>query len=114
MNNRTDLARAVHYSCRTAILAGFATYILLLVRHGGLGEKVEPGMTVIVKLSAIGLYALAICQLLLLVESAWGGYGQQEENCGCEESPPAGLGAWLKYGLFLLPLTIGMLELWRL
>ncbi len=111
--NRTHLARAVHYGCRTVILAGFATYILLLARHGGLGEKVEPGMTVIVKLSAMGLYALAICQLLLLVESAWGS-GRQVEDCGCEESPPAGLGAWLQYGIFLLPLAIGMLELWRL
>ncbi len=111
--NRTDLARAVHYGCRSAILAGFATYILLLARNGGLGEKVEPGMTVIVKLSAMGLYALAISQFLLLAESARGGDGRQEEDCGCEESPPAGVGAWLKYGIFLLPLAIGMLQLWR-
>ncbi|MNC56168.1 hypothetical protein D3C75_1057450 [compost metagenome] len=109
--NRTDLARVFHYGFRSAILAGFATYILLLVRRGGLAEKVEPGMTVIVKLSAMGLYALAICQLLLLVESVWGASSRGDEDCGCEELPPAGIGAWLKYGIFLLPLAFGLLEL---
>lgn len=112
--NRTGLARAAHYGCRSAILAGFATYILFLVRFGGLVQKVEPGMTVIVKLSVMGLYALAIGQLLLLLESAWGGFGRREEDCGCEEAPAAGPGAWLKYGIFLLPLAIGILELWRI
>ncbi|RAV06310.1 DUF1980 domain-containing protein [Paenibacillus sp. YN15] len=112
--NRSDIGRVFHYGCRSAILAGFATYILLLVRRGGLAEKVEPGMTVIVKLSAMGLYALAICQLLLLAESAWGVSGRREEDCGCEEIPPAGIGAWLKYGIFLFPLILGLLELWTL
>lgn len=112
--NRTGLARAAHYGCRSAILAGFATYILLLGRFGGLAHKVEPGMTLIVKLSVMGLYALAIGQLLLLAEAVLGGSGRREEDCGCEEAPASGPGAWLKYSLFLLPLAIGMLELWKL
>lgn len=112
--NRSAFVRIVHYACRSAILAGFATYILLLVRQGGLADKVEPGMTVIVKLSAMGLYALAVCQMLLLVESVWGSSAGPEEECGCGELPPAGIGTWLKYGIFLLPLILGMLELWKL
>ncbi|MDF2936654.1 MAG: hypothetical protein K0Q90_2027 [Paenibacillaceae bacterium] len=113
--NRTDIARVFHYGLRSAILGGFATYILLLVRKGGLAEKVEPGMAVIVKLSAMGLYALAICQLLLLAEAAWeAASGGQDEDCGCGETPSSGIGAWLKYGIFLLPLAFGMLELWIL
>lgn len=112
--NHTDLTRTIHYGCRSAILSGFATYILMLVRRGGLAEKVEPGMTVIVKLSAMGLYALAICQLFLLVESFWADPKRREEECGCEDQPPSGIGAWLRYGIFLLPLVFGVLELWRL
>lgn len=112
--NNTNLTRAIHYGCRSAILSGFATYILMLVRRGGLADKVEPGMTVIVKLSAMGLYALAICQLFLLVESVRADPERREEECGCNELPPSGIGVWLKYGIFLLPLVFGMLELWRL
>lgn len=113
--NRTFLARLMHHGCRGAILAGFATYILLLARSGSLEAKVEPEMTVLVKLSAMGLYALAICQLLLLAEALFTTAARQEkENCGCGETTETGAGTWLKYSLFLLPLLLGMIELWKL
>ncbi|MCQ6558772.1 TIGR03943 family putative permease subunit [Paenibacillus mendelii] len=102
-----DRRRLVHHLLRAGILAGFAMYIVHLVRNDSITLYIAPRMVLYVKLSAIGLYAAAVYQLYAALQA---GTGRKAADCDCDHEPPASL--WkniIIYGLFLFPLTIGFL-----
>ncbi|MFC4597073.1 TIGR03943 family putative permease subunit [Cohnella hongkongensis] len=98
---------AFHYAARAIVLAGFAFLIVHLVRSGNLNLYIAERMQLIVKLSALGLYAVAAQQLY----SAMRAFFDKEHdgpNCDCLHEMPATWGkSLLFYGWFAIPLVIG-------
>lgn len=93
-----------HYLLRAAILAGFAMYILYLVRSDNILFYIAPRMIIYVKLSAIGFYAIAVYQIFHAIHSYFG----KKIDCDCDHSPSR---SWVRnsaaYSLFILPLLLG-------
>ncbi|MDF2725404.1 MAG: hypothetical protein K0Q59_5081 [Paenibacillus sp.] len=96
-----------HYVFRTVILAGFAFYVLYLVKSGRLTYYIAPRMDVYVKGAAVALFVFALYQAFLGLRSF---FGKEEASCDCGHVPPrSAFGSIWLYGLFLLPLTLGFL-----
>jgi len=106
LSNRS-FALGSHYLARALLLAGFAFLVVHLVRTGNLNLYIAERMQFIVKLSALGLYAVAAHQFYLAV-GAFIGSGRKEDDCDCLHEMPA---TWSKslllYGWFAIPLVIG-------
>jgi len=98
---------AFHYAARAIVLTGFALLIVHLVRSGNLNLYIAERMQFIVKLSALGLYAVAAQQLYSAIRA----FFEKESHgpdCGCQHEMPASWGkSLLLYGWFALPLLIG-------
>lgn len=94
-----------HYWFRAIVMAGFAFYILHLVKAGRLMYYIAPRMEVYVKCAAIALFVLALYQGFQGLRSF---FGKPGELCDCEHEPPRSAlrNVWM-YGLFLVPLTLG-------
>jgi len=105
--NRKTSAIAVHYLVRAILLAGFAFLIVHLVRSGNLNLYIAERMQFIVKLSALGLYAVAAQQIYSAIRSLFD-KEQSGSECDCGHEMPATWGkSLLLYGWFALPLIIG-------
>ncbi|QJD84183.1 TIGR03943 family putative permease subunit [Cohnella herbarum] len=105
--NSQKVATAAHYLTRAIILAGFAFFIVHLVRSGNLNLYIANRMQFIVKLSALGLYAVAAQQLYSAIRT---GFEKADEHlaCDCNHEMPATWGkSLLLYGWFAIPLVIG-------
>jgi putative membrane protein len=95
-----------HYVLRAAILAGFAIYILYLVRSNNILFYIAPRMIIYVKLTCIGFYAIAIYQVFLAFNSFFG----KKLDCDCDHPPSRSrLRNTAAYSLFILPLALGFL-----
>ncbi|WP_186438414.1 TIGR03943 family putative permease subunit [Cohnella terricola] len=104
---RKPLATAVHYLVRAILLAGFAFLIVHLVRSGKLNLYIAERMQFIVKLSALGLYAVAAQQFYSAIRSFFD-KEQSGPDCDCDHEMPETWGkSLLLYGWFALPLIIG-------
>jgi len=105
--NRSSTATAAHYLTRALLLAGFAFFIVYLVRSGSLNLYIASKMQFIVKCSALGLYAIAAQQLYVAIRT----FFEKSDNapsCDCNHEMPATWGrSILLYGWFTLPLIIG-------
>jgi len=97
---------AMHHLIRAVILAGFAFYIVHLVRSGNLNLYIAEKMQFIVKLSALGMYAVAAQQIYAAIRA--GMDGNTEASCGCHHEMPRTWGkSVLLYGWFVFPLVLG-------
>ncbi|WP_372637813.1 TIGR03943 family protein, partial [Cohnella sp.] len=105
---KTSAALAFHYLARALLLAGFALLIVQLVRSGNLNLYIAPRMQLIVKLSALGLYAVAAHQFYSAIRAFFDKNRQGGPDCDCTHEMPATWGkSLLFYGWFALPLIIG-------
>lgn len=96
-----------HHLFRAALLAGFAFMIVYLFRSGQAVLYIAPRMELLVKLSALGLYAAAVYQIFAAIRTK---VHRHDENCECghnhSKSP---FKSTVMYALFLLPLLTGFL-----
>jgi putative membrane protein len=102
-------ATAAHYMARAILLAGFAFYIVHLVQSGNLNLYIAIRMQLIVKLSALGMYAVAAQQLYAAIRT-WFDERRHEHDlsCDCDLEMPSTWGkSLLLYGWFAIPLIIG-------
>jgi putative membrane protein len=100
---------AAHYTARAILLAGFAFYIVHLVQSGNLNLYIANRMQLIVKLSALGMYAVAAQQLYAALRT-WFDQRKHEHDpsCDCNHEMPSTWGkSLLLYGWFAIPLIIG-------
>jgi putative membrane protein len=100
---------AAHYAARAILLAGFAFYIVHLVQSGNLNLYIANRMQLIVKLSALGMYAVAAQQLYAAIRT-WFDQRKHEDDpsCDCNHELPSTWGkSLLLYGWFAIPLIIG-------
>ncbi|MFD1953328.1 TIGR03943 family putative permease subunit [Paenibacillus thailandensis] len=101
----------IHYLLRAAILASFSFLIARFVRADKLYYYIAPRMETIVKLAALGLFAVAVFQAYLALQA----YFDRKEraalpSCECGHHPPASKRKnAVLYGLFALPLALGFL-----
>ncbi|WP_282940426.1 TIGR03943 family protein [Paenibacillus sp. RC67] len=99
---------SLHHLIKSAILFGFAMYIVYLVKTDNILFYIAPRMIDYVKWSAFGLYAIAVYQVYLGIRSFWG--TAAECDCDHDHTPSSSL---LKntviYGLFVVPLLFGFL-----
>ncbi|MFD0675091.1 TIGR03943 family putative permease subunit [Cohnella sp. GCM10027633] len=110
MANRS-VNEAVHYIVRASVLAAFAYFVVYLVRTDNLELYIAPRMQFIVKLAALGMYAIAAQQLYAAIRIGLDGRAAHAEGCcdehGHEHAMPA---SWrsslLLYGWFALPLAL--------
>ncbi|MCR2806170.1 TIGR03943 family putative permease subunit [Paenibacillus soyae] len=96
----------IHHFIRAALLAGFAFMIVYLFNSGQAVLYIAPRMELLVKLSALGLYAAAVYQIFAALRSkSKAGSSDHGTDCDCghhhSKSPFKGT---VMYGLFLLPL----------
>ncbi|TFE24305.1 TIGR03943 family protein [Cohnella luojiensis] len=97
----------LHYLARALLLAGFAFFIVHLVRTGNLNLYIASRMQFIVKLSALGLYAVAAQQFYAAIRT-WMDKKSDELSCDCNHEMPSTWGkSLLLYGWFALPLILG-------
>lgn len=107
MNSNSSSAAALHYLVRAIVLAGFAFYIVFLVRTGNLNLYIAEKMQLIVKLSALGLYVIAAQQFYSAIR-AWFDRNDHKVMCDCNhEMPTTWMRSLLLYGWFALPLALG-------
>ncbi|MFC5449467.1 TIGR03943 family putative permease subunit [Paenibacillus aestuarii] len=97
-----------HYFLRAMILLGFAMLIVYLVKTDSLIFYIAPHMQNYVKYSSVLLYAIAIYQVYLGINSIWG--KKAELSCGCEHPPSTSrFKNTVAYSLFIFPLCLGFL-----
>lgn len=95
---------ALHYLLRGALSAGFAGYIVYLVREDLLGYYIAPRMEPVVKLSAVALALIATYQLFAALWSMRG----EPPSCGCDHAPSkSNIRNTIAYLLFAAPLLLG-------
>jgi putative membrane protein len=92
---------------RFLLLAGFAMLIVYLFRTGDMTLFIAPKMELLVKLSAIGLYAAAIYQLYAALKAR---RKSQAADCDCDHQHSSSRTKNIfVYSLFILPLALGFL-----
>ncbi|MGU3472475.1 DUF1980 domain-containing protein [Paenibacillus sp. D51F] len=101
--------KAFHQLARALIMGAFALYMTGLAKTDSLGQFAASGAFAGIKLSAIALYAMAVCQLYAAVALLQGKDIQADCDCGAHSPGKAGPLQWAMYALFLLPLLLGML-----
>ncbi|QMV40922.1 DUF1980 domain-containing protein [Cohnella cholangitidis] len=106
-HDHNSVSTSVHYLARALLLAGFAFFIVYLVRTGHLDLYIAKRMQFIVKLSALGLYAVAAQQLYAAIRG-WFEKKADMPSCDCNHEMPSTWGkSLLLYGWFAFPLLIG-------
>ncbi len=104
---KSSAVLAFHYAARAIVLAGFAFLIVHLVRSGNLNLYIAERMQLIVKLAALGMYAVAAQQFYSAIR-AFFDKEHDDPSCDCLHEMPATWGrSLLFYGWFALPLIIG-------
>ncbi|MFD1178998.1 TIGR03943 family putative permease subunit [Paenibacillus puldeungensis] len=101
--NHPRVIRA-HYFARSLVLLGFALFIAHLSASDSLQYYIAPRMKPFIRYSIIPLVIMS----LVLVYQAM--FGKSSKLCDCERPlPVSGFKNSVTYGLFLLPLGLGML-----
>ncbi|MDQ6419814.1 TIGR03943 family protein [Paenibacillus sp. LHD-117] len=93
---------------RAFILTGFAMFIVYLFHTGDITLYIAPRMELLVKLSALGLYAAAVYQFYAALRARIIKRSAEACECGHDHSPSK-LKSAMIYGLFLFPLILGFL-----
>ncbi|WP_042160843.1 TIGR03943 family putative permease subunit [Paenibacillus gorillae] len=103
MQQRTIL---FHYLLRSVILGSFSYLIVRLVQEDRLHYYIAPRTELYVKLAALGLFLVAVCQAFIALQSY---DAKRREACDCNH--PISSSIWKNvaaYSLFLLPLGLGL------
>ncbi|GKU80365.1 TIGR03943 family putative permease subunit [Paenibacillus sp. L3-i20] len=96
-----------HHLLRGTILTGFSLLIVYLFHTGEISLYIAPRMELLVKISAIGLYAAAAYQFYAALQKR---VHKHTVDCGCGHEPsPSKLKNTVIYSLFIFPLLIGFL-----
>ncbi|MBH5319183.1 TIGR03943 family protein [Paenibacillus sp. GSMTC-2017] len=97
----------IHHLIRGTILTGFSLLILYLFHTGEISLYIAPRMELLVKLSALGLYAAAAYQFYAALQKR---VHKHTADCGCSHHPsPSKFKNTVIYCLFLFPLLIGFI-----
>jgi putative membrane protein len=108
----------VRHLVRAFIMAGFAYYISVLVKHGGITYYIAPSMEIYIKLAAIALLVIAAFQGYLGVKSTWekdvhtatcdsgGHHDQAHHHEGAKKTIK--VKTFFIYGMFVFPLLLGL------
>lgn len=97
----------IHYLFRAAILISYALLIVYLFQTGEIGLYIAPRMELLVKLSAIGLYAAAAYQIYAAIQLK---IHKHTADCECGHGPSSSpFKNIIAYGLFIMPLLLGFL-----
>ncbi|MUT67574.1 DUF1980 domain-containing protein [Paenibacillus sp. NEAU-GSW1] len=97
---------------RAALLNAFALLIVYLHHTNQLLYYIEPGMSLYVKLSSIGLLAAGTHQIYAALQRRSGNStpscdcGHDHEHPSHRSKPLSRIKKWLVYSLFLLPLIL--------
>ncbi|WP_058304091.1 TIGR03943 family putative permease subunit [Gorillibacterium timonense] len=97
---------SLHYLARAAILMGLSAYIAYLVQIGKLSYYIIPRLEQQVKYAGVALFIIGAFQ------AYFGLFGKPKEGaCGCCTHAPSRslLRNVVTYGLFVLPLSLGLL-----
>ncbi|TBL70827.1 TIGR03943 family putative permease subunit [Paenibacillus thalictri] len=95
-----------HYVLRAAVMAGFSFYVAHLAAADKLVYYIAPRMMPYVKLAALALFVIAVCQAFLAYRSVVG----KTATCDCEHLPSRSLMRnTAVYGLLASPLLLGLL-----
>ena len=95
----------IHHLFRGTLLAAFAFMIAYLFKSGQSVLYIAPRMELLVKLSALGLYAAAAYQLFAAIRSR---VHPHTDDCDCGHNHTrTPFKSTIMYGLFLLPLLTG-------
>ncbi|PWV99346.1 putative repeat protein (TIGR03943 family) [Paenibacillus cellulosilyticus] len=96
----------VHHLIRAVILAGFAFYVVHLVKIDKLQYYIAPRMMPYIKYSAVAMFLLATYYLYLALQGS--DHKHHGAACDCGHEPARSLPKHIFiYGLFLLPLLLG-------
>ena len=100
-------ALIVHTLIRASIAIGFAAFIAYLVKNGQIALFIAPRMLLLVKLSAIVLYAIGAYQIY----EAYRHIANRKAACShCGHAPTGAVSKHIMiYGLFVFPLLLGIL-----
>jgi putative membrane protein len=102
----TNRINGIHYLVRAALLLGFATFIIYLVKTDSLIYYIAPRMNSYVKLSSFAFYIMALYQFYLGIQSLWG----VRAACDCDHPPSKSiLRSTVVYSIFIMPLMLGFL-----
>lgn len=106
---KRNVTEAVHYVARAIILASFAYFVVYLVRTDNLELYIAARMQFIVKLAALGLYAVAAQQLYSAIRIGMDGRSPSADCCDHDHEhamPASWRSGLLLYGWFALPLAL--------
>ncbi|GGG68037.1 TIGR03943 family putative permease subunit [Paenibacillus radicis (ex Gao et al. 2016)] len=95
-----------HYLLRSIILGSFSCLIVRLVQEGRLHYYIAPRTELYVKLAALGLFLVAVCQAFIAFQTY---DAKRKESCSCNH--PISNSLWKNaaaYSLFILPLALGL------
>jgi uncharacterized repeat protein (TIGR03943 family) len=97
---------SAHYFLRALILLGFLIYMIYLFKTNSLVYYIAPRMVIYMKLATLGLYLVAIFQIIIAIRSL----KRRSITCECEPLPNRSLVKNIAiYSLFILPLLLGFL-----
>ncbi|RIX53062.1 TIGR03943 family protein [Paenibacillus nanensis] len=98
----------IHHFVRAVILAGFAFMIVYLFRTEQMTLYIAPRMELLVKLTALGLYAASVYQVYAALQARLRRHNHPHtENCGCGQSHhKSPFKNAVMYGLFIFPLLL--------
>lgn len=95
----------IHHLMRAVILGAFAYLIVRFFQTGEIVLYIAPRMDLIVKLSALGLYAAAAYQVYAALQKR---VHKHEAGCGCgHDHRMSPFKSSVLYGMFILPLLLG-------
>ncbi|MFF2888393.1 TIGR03943 family putative permease subunit [Paenibacillus sp. NPDC057967] len=98
----------IHYLIRAAILAGFAFYVVKLVKIDKLQYYIVPKMIPYVKVTSIVLFLLAVYYIYLALQSTH--QRNEETACDCGHAHSSSISKnILMYGVFIVPLLMGFM-----
>ncbi|RJE87028.1 TIGR03943 family protein [Paenibacillus sp. 1011MAR3C5] len=98
----------IHYLIRAGILAGFAFYVVKLVKIDKLQYYIVPKMIPYVKVTSIVLFLLAVYYIYLALQSTH--QGDESTECDCGHAPSASISKnIMMYGVFIVPLLMGFM-----
>lgn len=104
MSNRRS---ALYYWIQAILLTAFAFYIVYLFLTDTISYYIAPRMEGYVRLSAIGMYAIAVFQIYRALQPSH----HSCEACDCDHNhhPRTHFGKLIMYGIFVVPLLLGFL-----
>lgn len=95
-----------HYVLRALLMGGFSYLIVKLVKDERLNYYIAPRTELLVKLSALAMFILAVVFVYIALHNVT---HKQKPDCGCSHQPSKSKAKnIIIYSMFLLPLLLGL------